>query len=151
MKSHVSGSPAALTAVFVVAADQASKAWLRSAVARGDERDLGVGARLVHVQNDGIAFGRLGGSALLVGIVVAVALFGLLIYFRLHRSTPLIWLPTGLLFGGAVGNIVDRVRIGAVTDFVKLPHWPAFNVADIGITVGVFLLILDMLFWHKEE
>ena len=47
------------------------------------------------------------------------------------------WLPTGLLLGGAVGNVVDRVRDGAVTDFVKLPHWPAFNVADAAITLGV--------------
>ena len=53
----------------------------------------------------------------------------------------LIWLPTGLLLGGAAGNLIDRVRLGAVTDFVKLPHWPAFNVADICITVGVIVLI----------
>ena len=52
------------------------------------------------------------------------------------------WLPTGLLIGGAAGNLIDRVRIGAVTDFVKFPHFPAFNVADICITFGVIVLIV---------
>ena len=50
------------------------------------------------------------------------------------------WLPTGLLVGGAIGNIIDRLRDGAVTDFLKLPHWPAFNVADMAITFGVLAL-----------
>ena len=51
------------------------------------------------------------------------------------------WLPTGLLVGGAAGNLIDRIRLGAVTDFIKLPHWPAFNVADIAVTVGVVTLL----------
>ena len=50
-------------------------------------------------------------------------------------------LPVGMLLGGAAGNLIDRVRIGAVTDFVKIPHWPAFNVADIAVTFGVLILI----------
>ena len=51
------------------------------------------------------------------------------------------WLPTGLLLGGAAGNLIDRIRLGAVTDFIKFPHWPAFNVADICVTFGVISLI----------
>ena len=51
------------------------------------------------------------------------------------------WLPTGLLVGGAAGNLIDRIRLGSVTDFIKLPHWPAFNVADIAVTVGVVTLL----------
>jgi len=139
---HGSGSLAALTAVFVVVTDQASKALVRTGIPRGEDRDLILGARLVHVRNDGVAFGQLGGSGALVGIVVAAALIGLLAYFALHRETPLIWLPTGLLLGGALGNLIDRLNVGAVTDFVKLPHWPAFNVADMAITVGVVALLL---------
>ncbi len=54
---------------------------------------------------------------------------------------PGIWVPTGLLAGGAIGNVVDRVRDGAVTDFLKLPSWPAFNVADVAITLGVLALL----------
>ena len=53
----------------------------------------------------------------------------------------MLWLPTGMLVGGALGNLIDRIANGAVTDFIKLPHWPAFNVADICITVGVFVLL----------
>ena len=51
------------------------------------------------------------------------------------------WLPTGLLLGGAIGNLIDRARDGSVTDFVKFPHWPAFNVADMAITFGVVALL----------
>ncbi len=109
---------------------------------RGDDRDLALGVRLVHVQNDGVAFGQLSGSGLLVGFVVAAALIGLLAYFSRHRDTPFIWLPTGLLLGGALGNVIDRIRVGSVTDFVKLPHWPAFNVADVAVTAGVVLLLI---------
>ena len=139
---HGSGPLAALTAVFVVAGDQATKLLVRSEIARGDERDLILGARLVHVRNDGVAFGQFGGNGLLVGLVVTAALLGLLAYFVLHRDTPLIWLPTGLLLGGAIGNLIDRIAAGAVTDFIKLPHWPAFNVADIAVTCGVVALLV---------
>ena len=142
MDGHSGGTLAALTAVLVVAFDQATKALVRSQIPRGDDRDLVAGARLVHVRNDGVAFGQFGGSALLVGLVVALALAGLLVYFASHRDTPLIWLPTGLLLGGAVGNLVDRALAGAVTDWIKLPRWPAFNVADIAITAGVVSLLL---------
>ena len=62
-------------------------------------------------------------------------------YFALHPSRPWLWLPTGLLIGGAIGNLIDRIAHGAVTDFVKLPHWPAFNLADTAITVGVLSLV----------
>jgi signal peptidase II len=62
-------------------------------------------------------------------------------FFVTHTGRPLVWLPTGLLLGGAVGNVIDRARDGSVTDFVKFPHFPAFNVADMAITVGVLALI----------
>jgi signal peptidase II len=73
--------------------------------------------------------------------VIGVALIALVIWFIRHMDTPLAWLPTGLLLGGAVGNIFDRIRDGAVTDFIKFPWWPAFNVADIAITFGVLSLL----------
>jgi signal peptidase II len=73
--------------------------------------------------------------------VIAVALIALMVYFATHVERPLVWLPTGLLVGGAMGNIFDRLRDGAVTDFLKLPAWPAFNLADVAITVGVLTLV----------
>jgi signal peptidase II len=78
-----------------------------------------------------------------VSVLVGVALLVLLVYFLRHLSKPLIWLPTGMLLGGALGNILDRLRSGSVTDFVKLPlGWPPFNLADASITLGVLLLFL---------
>ena len=132
---------AALVVVATVAADQAVKALVRSSIAPGDVVDVAPGVHLVHVGNPGVAFGLFGGGGALVVAVVVIALGALLAFFARHARRPLAWLPTGLLIGGAAGNLVDRVRIGAVTDFVKLPHWPAFNVADAAITVGVLLLV----------
>ena len=131
------------TALVVVAADQLVKAIVRAEIADGRSREVvGSTLRLVHAENDGVAFGRLSGSTWLVALIVAVALIALLVYFVRHLDTPYVWLPTGLLLGGAAGNIVDRVSRGTVTDFVKLPHWPAFNLADIAITVGVVSLVI---------
>ena len=94
------------------------------------------------MRNSGIAFGFLadGGALLVVG--TAVALLALVVFFVTHTGRPLVWLPTGLLLGGAIGNLIDRARDGSVTDFVKFPHFPAFNVADMAITVGVLALDL---------
>jgi signal peptidase II len=62
-------------------------------------------------------------------------------YFALNMSTPGLWLPTGLLVGGAIGNLVDRVREGAVVDFIDPVAWPAFNLADASIVIGVLALL----------
>jgi signal peptidase II len=133
---------AAVVAAAVLAADQLTKALVRSDLHVGERRDVLAFVDLLRTNNEGVAFGALGGGGVVVGIVVAAAVAALLVYFALHASTPLAWLPTGMLIGGALGNIVDRVRAGAVTDFVKLPHWPAFNLADVAITLGVVALLL---------
>jgi signal peptidase II len=133
---------AALTAVLVLVLDQALKVRVRGRVEVGERQEiLGSVLRLVHVENDGVAFGRFAGNATLVGLIVVGALVALLAYFLTHLDVPLVWLPTGVLLGGALGNVLDRVRFGAVTDYLKLPNWPAFNLADVAITVGVVLLI----------
>ncbi len=62
-------------------------------------------------------------------------------YLALRPDRRLLWLPTGMLVGGALGNLIDRIANGSVTDFIKLPHWPAFNVADMSITFGVIVLV----------
>jgi signal peptidase II len=131
---------AAVTAV-VIALDQATKALVRSQVALGDRDGVLPGVEIVHVRNNGVAFNQLAGGGALVTVVVAVALLALLAYFATHLDKRLVWLPTGMLLGGALGNIIDRIRDGAVTDFIKLPAWPAFNVADVAITVGVLSLL----------
>ena len=132
---------AAGVAAAVVVLDQAVKELVRSGVELGERHDLVLGIKLVNVRNTGIAFGLLadGGALLVVG--TAVALLALVFFFVTHTGRALVWLPTGLLLGGAIGNLIDRALEGSVTDFVKLPHFPAFNVADIAITIGVIALI----------
>jgi signal peptidase II len=99
--------------------------------------------QLVNTRNHGVAFGFLPGSQTAVTILIVLALLALLVYFALHATRRLMWLPTGMLVGGAVGNIVDRLRDGSVTDFVKLPlGWPPFNLADASITLGILILFL---------
>ena len=131
-------------AVFaaVLVADQLTKASVRGSLAVGERRDAIPVIDIVRVRNEGIAFGLLGDSPTwLVVIVVAAALGGLLAFFALNVDRPYAWLATGLLLGGAAGNIIDRLADGAVNDWIKLPHWPAFNLADIAITLGVVALV----------
>jgi signal peptidase II len=136
-----SAARAGVVAVATVAADQAVKALVRSSIGRTEGVDLILGIKIVNVRNRGIAFGMFsGGGALLVLFAVA-ALAALLVFFIRHRDRPLVWLPTGLLIGGAAGNLIDRTREGAVTDFLDFPAWPAFNLADVAITFGVLTLL----------
>jgi signal peptidase II len=131
---------AAVTAA-VIALDQATKALVRSSVALGERDGVLPGVKIVHVRNEGVAFNQLAGGGAVVSVVVGAALLALVLYFATHLDKPLVWLPTGMLLGGALGNIIDRIRTGAVTDFIKLPAWPAFNVADMSITFGVLVLL----------
>jgi signal peptidase II len=130
-----------LVLALVVALDQVTKALVRNGVDVGEEDSILPAVTLVHVRNTGVAFGAFSGGGIIVVVLVALALSALLFYFVTHIDKRLIWLPTGMLLGGSIGNIIDRVRDGAVTDFVKLPAWPAFNVADISITFGVLVLL----------
>ena len=126
----------------VLVADQVVKALVVSALQRGEERDLVLGIKLVNTRNTGVAFGQLHDAGAIVAVVIAIAIGALLAYFARNAHVPLVWLPTGMLLGGALGNIVDRIREGAVIDYLKLPHWPAFNVADASITIGVVVLLV---------
>src|SRR4051794_4006064 len=132
----------ALVAAGVVVLDQATKALVRATVERGERVAAIPGVDIVHTRNTGVAFGALSGGGAVVTVVVAAALVALLAYFATHVRRPLFWLPTGMLLGGAIGNVIDRARDGGVTDFVQLPlGFPAFNVADMSITFGVLALL----------
>jgi signal peptidase II len=127
----------------VVVLDQLTKRLVEHSITPGEERKLLPGIELVHTRNRGIAFGFLPGSHVGVTIVIAIALLILLLYFARHATRPLMWLPTGMLIGGAIGNVLDRVRLGSVTDFIKLPlGWPPFNLADASISFGIVILFL---------
>jgi signal peptidase II len=134
----------AIVLVCVVAVDQIVKALVTSALERGELRELVAGIKLVNTRNTGVAFGQLQGGGAIVTVLIAAAVIALLVYVSRNTDRPLIWLPAGLLLGGALGNVIDRIREGAVIDFLKLPHWPAFNVADSAITIGVVALLFVM-------
>lgn len=135
---------AAAVVAVVLVVDQVTKAVVRADIVPGERIEALPFLDLVHVHNDGIAFGALGGSGLVL-VLVLVAVAGILAFFAANPTRRGAWITAGLMLGGALGNVIDRLHQGHVTDFLKLPHWPAFNVADIAITLGVVSLffVLD--------
>jgi signal peptidase II len=138
------GLAAALCAL-VVALDQGAKAVVESNLALGEDVALLGPLGLTLSYNEGVAFGLAGsgGAGLILLGFAALALVGFV--FSRDPSRPGMWVATGLVAGGAVGNLIDRVRVGRVTDFIDLPHWPPFNLADMTIVIGVFLLAAILL------
>jgi signal peptidase II len=142
-RAAVAWGRATLVLACVIVLDQLTKHAVEHAIVPGEEKKFLPGVQLVNTRNHGVAFGFLPGNHVGVTVLVSLALLALLAYFALHATRPLMWLPTGMLIGGALGNILDRVRHGSVTDFVKLPlGWPPFNLADTSITLGIVILFL---------
>ena len=136
---------ALIVAGIVVAADQAAKWAVVTSLAPGERISLALGFHLDVVANRGVAFGFLGDGGAVVVAITAAALVLVLLWFARDPARPGMWLAVGLLAGGALGNLADRARVGAVTDFVDPPLWPAFNLADVAITVGAATLVLIAL------
>jgi len=131
--------------------DQATKQAAIEELVGRSPIELPLGFELDYVTNTGIAFGFLDNGE---GLVIAITLIalGLLVgWFASDPTRPRLWLAAGLLIGGALGNLADRVRDGAVTDFIDPPNWPAFNLADVAITVGVVLLLITYLRQPSEK
>ena len=150
----------ALSALLLAAADQASKAWAVRNLPLFEPREVVAGLLgLVHVRNTGVAFSLLSNLdprwvhpvLILATLLAMAAVLGYIWHLPGKGTAPF---GLGLILGGAIGNLIDRWRLGYVVDFIDLHwrahHWPTFNVADIGITVGVALLAADMLFFSKE-
>jgi signal peptidase II len=139
--SRGGGAAAIATAGLVVAIDQATKQLAVAHIDRGEQVNVFFGLDFTNTRNSGVAFGAFAGGGAVVAVLIGVSLALLVGYFVLHRDMPLLWLPVGLLLGGALGNLADRARDGAVIDFIDPVAWPAFNLADACIVVGVFLLL----------
>jgi len=139
-----------VVAAVVVILDQVTKSLVRSNIALGDHDKFLPGVTLVHDRNTGVAFSLFAGGGVLVLAFTLAALAVLVGYLTMRPDRQLLWLPTGMLVGGAIGNLIDRISNGGVTDFIKLPHWPAFNVADMSITFGV-LVLLWVLEGRREQ
>jgi signal peptidase II len=132
---------AGIVLALVLGLDQLTKRTIADGIAVGEQRRFLPAVQLVHVRNKGVAFGFLSGGGTIVLVFTLAALALLAAFLTLRPERRLLWLPTGLLIGGALGNLLDRLDEGAVTDFIKLPLWPAFNVADMAITFGVLSLL----------
>jgi len=131
----------AATTGVVVAADQGLKQLAIASVEPGRSRNVFFGIDLTNTRNTGVAFGAFPEAGTIVALLIAVALIGLLAFFATHASLPWLWLPTGMLLGGALGNLADRARDGAVIDYIDPSFWPAFNLADASIVVAVLGLL----------
>lgn len=128
-------------ACAAIVADQVTKQVVGRTLALGDSVDIVGPFSIHHVENSGIAFGLFASRTELVIAITAVAV-GLMVWFfaRSGRRHPVLPVALGLVLGGSIANLIDRVRLGHVTDFLDLDAWPAFNLADTFIVVGVAIL-----------
>ncbi len=147
MKLHVPAWPGLLATGLVLATDQATKLIVTHYRDHLPYTIIG-GLRIEYTRNTGVSFSLFRGQAglliVVVGIVTAAVLVGLLTTPRRYA------LPLGLVLGGSLGNWVDRARLGYVVDFVTAPHWPTFNIADVGLVAGIALLAV-MVIWPQRQ
>jgi signal peptidase II len=135
-----------LVAGAAIAADQVTKQIVSSALALGDEIAVAGPFSIHHVQNSGIAFGLFSSATAVVIVVTTLAVALMLAFFaRSAQRHPVLPVALGLVLGGSVANLLDRVRLGYVTDFLDFERWPAFNLADTFIVVGVALLFVSFV------
>jgi signal peptidase II len=135
-----------VVATAAVAADQLTKQLVARTLQLGDAVELAGPFSIHHVHNSGIAFGLFSSATSIVIALTAVAVICLVLFFaRSGRRHPLLPVALGLVLGGSVSNLLDRIRLGYVTDFLDLAYWPSFNLADTFIVVGVALLFLSFV------
>ncbi len=134
-----------------VLADQLTKGIVRRELPLGDEVEIVGPLSLHHVQNTGIAFGLFASATSVVIVLTSAAVLWMLWYFARSGSRhPILPVGLGLVTGGSVANLVDRIRLGHVTDFLDVGFWPAFNLADTFIVVGVSLLLGALVAADRE-
>lgn len=142
-----------LIAVLVAIADQLTKMWIRFNLALGESIPPTGFCQLVHARNTGAVFGLFPNQTFLLTIVAVAGIVLLLLFgFFFYRQFPflnnrLCRLTLGLILGGTMGNLIDRIRLGYVTDFISIGIWPAFNVADSAVTVGSLVFAYFLLRW----
>ena len=135
----------ATVALAAVGADQLTKAIVTRRLGLSDEVHVVGPFSIHHVQNSGIAFGLFSSATAVVILLTGAAVVWMLYFFARSGSRhPILPVALGLVIGGSVSNLVDRVRLGHVTDFLDFRFWPAFNLADSFIVVGVGILVLTL-------
>lgn len=146
-----------LTALLVVAADQLTKIWIRSNLAVGQSVPERGFFQITHIHNTGAAFGLFPDHSFLLTIVASAGIVLLLVYaLFIRRRFPFLdnmpcWIALGLILGGTIGNLIDRLRLGYVDDFISVGIWPSFNIADSGVTVGALMVAYFLLRLMRAE
>ena len=140
---------AGVVCAVVFAADQAAKAAIEANLVPGEVIDVLGPLSLTLSHNRGVAFGLAGGGGAVLILLAALALGVIGYLFARSATRPGMWVAAGLLAGGTLGNLADRVRADEVTDYIDIGSWPAFNLADMAITCGVVLLVL--LYFREAE
>jgi signal peptidase II len=137
------------TAAVILALDQLTKHVVRATLERGEAFPESWPVRFVHVTNTGAAFGILQEQNVFLVVTTVVGVVAILVYYWYPPfEHAIMTVAVGMLLGGAIGNLSDRLRLGEVTDFIDFPRYPSFNVADSSIVVGVAaLVILFLLRW----
>jgi signal peptidase II len=132
-------------------ADQVTKHIVASNLSLGEGLHVVGPFSIRHVQNSGIAFGLFSNATAAVTVVTAIAVAWMLVYFaRSGGRHPVLPVALGLVIGGSASNLADRVRLGFVTDFLDFRYWPAFNLADSFIVIGVGILLVALLLAERE-
>ena len=145
-----------LIALLVVVADQLSKTWIRSYPEEQPIFEIGF-FQLIHIHNTGAVFGLFQGQSFALTIVALVSVVVLLVYaLFIYRRFPFVddmlgKSALGLVLGGTVGNLIDRLHFGYVTDFISIGIWPAFNIADSAVTVGVIVFAYSLVRLARAE
>jgi signal peptidase II len=130
---------------IVVILDQAAKALVEAHLTPGQDVDVLGPLAITLSHNSGVAFGLASGGGTRLVLVTLLALGVVTYLFVRDPDRPWMWIATGLLAGGALGNLADRIRADAVTDYVTIASWPTFNLADVAVTAGVLLLAFSYL------
>ncbi|MDP2659152.1 MAG: signal peptidase II [Dehalococcoidia bacterium] len=141
-----------MIAIVVIAADQLTKQWVTSNLAVGQSLPEGAAVRLTYVVNTGAAFGILPQYSVYL-VLIAFLVIGMVFFYQryLPGERLLVKASLGLMLGGALGNLIDRLRYGFVVDFVDVRVWPVFNLADASISVGVCLLAFFLIFVQEKK
>ncbi|KAF0111620.1 MAG: signal peptidase II [Chloroflexi bacterium] len=143
-------------AIVIIILDQVTKALIRANLAYGEiwapwDWMLPY-ARLIHITNTGVAFGLFKGANLIFMFLAIIVSIGIIYYYPMvPKEDRVIRLALSLQLAGAVGNLVDRIRLGQVTDFISVGTFPVWNVADSSITIGVFILLLGVWLQERRE
>lgn len=135
-----------------IVADQLTKQVIARTLAVGDSVDIVGPFAIRHVENSGIAFGLFSSRTTFVIAITAIAVAWMVWFFaRAGRRHPVLPVALGFVLGGSIANLIDRVRLGHVTDFLDLEAWPAFNLADTFIVVGVAVLFLTLVLGDRRR